>query len=134
MGGTASSTDQFTDYSLLEEEGIIIWNNLANNLGKIIYIQYTIKQPIAFLLSDEFLYKTISYNINAYKEIARYNIKDMSNGDTYNLNKLDKFKECDLIYVSCTEPTFEAIMTDDISNLINIVQKIMYLLRLDIII
>lgn len=114
MGGTASSTDQFTDYSLLEKEGIIIWNNLANNLGKVIYIQYTIKQPIAFLLSDEFLYKTISYNINAYKEIARYNIKDMSNGDTYNLNKLDKFKDCDLIYVSCTEPTFEAIMTDDI--------------------
>lgn len=114
MAGNANTVDQFTDYNILNDEGIIIWNNLTNNIGKIIYIQYTIKQPIAFLLSDELLYKTISYNINAYKEIAKYNIKNMHNGDTYNLNKLDKFKECDLVYVSCTEPTFEAIMTDDI--------------------
>ena len=37
----------------------------------------------------------------------------MQDGQIYDLNKLDKFKECDLVYVSCDEPTFEAIMIDD---------------------
>ena len=113
MAGNINSTDQFKDYSILKDEGIIIWNNLSSNIGKVLYILYTIKKPVAFLLSDEFLYKTISYNVNAYKELGRYNIKNMSNGQTYNLNKLDKFNECDLVYVSCNEPTFEAIMIDD---------------------
>ena len=113
MAGNASSTDQYTDYDILKDEGIIIWNNLANNIGKIIYIQYSIKQPIAFLLSDNFLYKAISYNINAFKEISKYRVNKMQDGQIYDLNKLDKFKECDLVYVSCDEPTFEAIMIDD---------------------
>lgn len=113
MSGSANTKNQFTDYSLLNQEGIIVWNNVSNHIGKIIYIQYTIKQPIYFLLSDEFLYRTISYNINAYKEIARYNIKNMQSGESYNLNTLDKINESDLIYVSCTEPTFEANMTED---------------------
>ena len=112
-GSLLNQDNLFTDYTILKDEGIIVWNNLQDHIGKVLYVTYTIKRANYIYLSDEFLYKTISYNINAYKEIAKYFLKNLKDGDTYDLNKLDKFKESDLVYISCSEPTFEGIMTED---------------------
>ena len=113
--------DEITEYDILKDEGIIIWKDpeLINKNTKV-YLVYSIKKPVAFVFSLEYLYKAIDFDVNAYAFIKEYKLSDgndnspYKNGSKLNLNKYKEYKESDLIYVSCDNPTFEARLNDNI--------------------
>ena len=104
--------DNYSEYSLLYDEGIIIWNNYEKDKDKgiVLHIQYAIKKQIALSYDEDTLYDIIPYTVDAYKELSTYVLTNMQNKEKYNLNNLIDFKTCDLVYVSCSEPSFEAQM------------------------
>ena len=106
--------EPYNDYKLLDEQGIIIWPNYENDKERNIsvHIRYTIKKPIALVYTEDALYEAVSYVVDAYKELSTYTIFNIENGDRYDLRNLEDFKDCDLVYVNCSEPSFESIMVD----------------------
>lgn len=101
---------EYNSYSILKDEGIIVWNkyNEDKNKNIFVHIKYSIKKQVALSYGTDILYDIIPYNINAYKELSTYTVNDMENGKTYNLNNFEDYKDSDLVYVSCSEPSFEA--------------------------
>ena len=112
-----------TSYNLLKDEGLIIWNDpdLIKKSEKI-YLVYSIKKPIAFVFDLDYLYKAIDYDVNAYEQTDTFNILNISNGTKINLlgdsNHTEISKSYinsspDLVFVSCAEPTFEALLENN---------------------
>ena len=110
------------EFEILKEQGIIIWKNpdLLKN-GVRVYIVYSIKKPVAFVFDLEYLYRAIDYDVEAYNQIGEYDFTAIKNGQQFDL--LDKswmpevvedYKASDLIYVSCTSPTFESKLKNNI--------------------
>ena len=106
--------DSYEDYKVLNEQGIIVWPAYDRDKEKkiTVHIRYTIKKPIALVYTQDALYEAVSYAVDAYKEISNYTIFNMKSGDKYDLRNLEDFKDCDLVYVNCDEPSFESIMID----------------------
>ena len=96
-------------YELLNEAGIIIWNNEIP-VGTKLFIVYTIKKPVGFLIDIEELYRAIDYDVMAYKRIDTINVSNIKDGDIYQFDNLD---DIDLVHVSCTAPTFEGVLVND---------------------
>jgi hypothetical protein len=111
------------EYELLKDEGIIVWKDsslLENNIK--IYLVYSIRKPKAFVFDLEYLYDTIEFDMDAYEEIGKYVLKDLKNNqyidlidDIYHPSLVEDYakEQPDLIYVSCSEPTFEAKFEND---------------------
>ena len=97
------------DFKLLKEEGIMLWTNKSLiDQAKKVYIRYTIKNPISILLNEDSLYKAIGYDVDAYDEINRYAISDITDGYRFDLRQLEGFDEVDLIYTKCSSSSFKS--------------------------
>lgn len=110
------------DFEVLNTQGIITWKDteLINKNAKI-YLVYSIKKPVAFIFDLEYLYKAVNYDVKAYAELGRHTISNKSNNESIDLTSTDvdsdlraDYRNCDLIYISCTDPTFEAKLDKNI--------------------
>lgn len=99
-------------YTLLKDEGIIVWNEVLPE-GLNIYIQYTINKPVALVFDLDLLYKLTGYTVETYRELNTYYLLNMDNGETYDLNNFSDFPDSDLAYIECEEPSFEGQMIND---------------------
>ena len=110
---SGTNTEIFTNYTLLKDEGIIVWtDNELIKSGQKIFLRYVIKKPIALVFSTDALYKEIGYMVDAYKEVNRIVLNNMQAGQRYDLRNIENFADVDLVHVLCTEPSFEAELTD----------------------
>ena len=96
-------------YNLLKEQGIIIWDNEIP-IGTKLFIVYTIKKPIGFIIDIEDLYKAIDYDVKAYKKLESMELSNIEDGDMY---KFDKTDDIDLVHIACSDPTFEGVLVND---------------------
>lgn len=104
-------------FEILKDAGIIVWKdfNLLNRNVKV-YLVYSIKKPTAFVFNLDYLYKAIDYDVEAYEKIGEYEEKNKKNNESIYLLSQSKtssdlrndYLNCDLITVSCSNPTFEA--------------------------
>lgn len=105
--------------NIINDAGILVWNQPISSDK--VYIVYSIKKPVGFQFDTEFLYEKAEYDILAYSELGhiyregfkdkeKLNIKNEVNS-LYESGTLDfDFDEVELIYTSCSEPTFESIL------------------------
>ena len=115
IGTTAPNDENESEdinYTLLDTEGIIVWNEQLKE-GTNIYLKYTINKPVALVFDLDLLYKLTGYTVETYKELNTYYLIGMNNGDTYDLNNFIDFKDSDLAYIQCSEPSFEGQMIDE---------------------
>ena len=100
---------EFNDYNLLKDEGIITWTNQTYiNAARKVYLRYTIKNPVAILLNEDELYKSIGYNIDAYEEINRVKLTGISDGYRFDLQQISGYDEADLVYTQCSSASFQS--------------------------
>lgn len=106
--------------NLIADAGILIWNQTI--ASEKIYVVYSIKKPVGFKFETDYLYEKADYDMLAYSELGsifREGFKDKERFNIKNeVNQLEesgildfKFDDIDLIYTSCSEPTFESIMS-----------------------
>ena len=100
------------EYTLLPEQGIIVWNDKIEIDTKI-YLVYAIKKPIGFLIDIDTLYKAINYNVEAYSRINTILLSNIKDDEDYPFSKIDRINEVDLIHIDCSNPTFEGIVLND---------------------
>ena len=98
-------------YSLLDREGIIVWNEKPVP-GSIVDIEYTIKKPVALVFDLDTLYELTGYTVDTYRKLNTYYLSGMNNGETYDLRNFNDYEESDLAYIQCEEPSFEGQMLD----------------------
>lgn len=105
------SNKLLSDYSLLGEEGIVMWND-NNYFGKTIQVRYTSKKPVSMRFTDwTKLYNYVSYKIEAYRQINHLRFTKMKNGDSVDL----EFPEIpDKIVTACTNGAFQAFVQNDV--------------------
>lgn len=105
------------EYSLLSEPGIIKWNNVGHT-GAVLKVVYTYKKPKAIAYKDiSYLYKTVGYNIDAFKKIetldSEYKITGLLEGDIVKIN-YDYFAERpEKIAAVCSNPCYTAQINND---------------------
>lgn len=105
----------YKDFTLLKDEGIIIWGNAdLIKSGQKIFLRYVTKKPVALVYTTDALYKEIGYMVDAYNEVGRVTITNMKEDSRYDLRNIDSFEDVDLVHVSCTEPSFEAQLSNNI--------------------
>ena len=99
--------EDITEYKVLKDQGIIIWEDetlIKNNVK--IYLVYSIRKPIAFVFDIDYLYKAIDFDVNAYSLFEEHELRDLKSGTILELTDYSSFDDTDLVYVSCTNPTF----------------------------
>ena len=96
-------------FELLEKQGIIIWGNDIE-VGTRLYIVYSIKKPVGFLLDLEQLYKAINYDIEAYNKLNTIILSNIESGYVYDFAEIDNIDEVDLIHIDCTDPCFKGVV------------------------
>lgn len=107
--------EQIKEYILLKDEGIMIWTDKSLiDEAKKVFLRYTIKNPKAILLSEDALYKAIGYNVDAYEEINRIVVEDIYDGYRYDLRQIDNYNKVDLVYTSCSSPSFQSDNINDV--------------------
>lgn len=97
------------NYRLLNNQGIIIWDNDIP-VGTKFTIVYAIKKPVGFLLSIEDLYKAIKYDIKAYNKLGTEYISGMSDEEYYSISEFNNVESAELIHIECSNPTFEGVL------------------------
>lgn len=103
------------DYQLIKDEGIMLWTNKEYiAAAKKVYLKYLIKKPIAILLSEEDLYKAIGYNVDAYEEINRINLENITDKTRFDLKAIEGYEDADLVYTVCSSASFQSEGTDNI--------------------
>ena len=105
-------TKDITDYVLLGEQGIIVWNNKVE-AGTKVYIVYSIKKPIGFIIDINDLYKAINYDVDAYNRIDTILLSNIKDDEDYPFSKIEKINDVDLIHIDCFNPTFEGVVLND---------------------
>lgn len=121
---TGSNEEQFKDYTLLKEEGIMLWTNKNYiDAARKVYVRYSIKNPIAIVLDEDSLYKAIGYNVDAYDEISKFKIAGAEDNYRFDLKQLDNYQDVDLVYTVCTSPSFQADGFNDILTFKKIAKK-----------
>ena len=105
---------EFDTYNILKDEGIIVWTDkkFVDKTPKI-YIRYTVREATALIYDTDELYKAIDYTVDAYDEISKHTIKDMHEDERYDLRNIENFAQADLVHVACVEPSFEAILSNN---------------------
>lgn len=104
------------NYSLLEEEGIIFWNN-PNLIGKSVEFAYTYNKPTYLTFSDiEYMYDTVGYQIDTLERIDTVNdyvVKGVTEGKIINID-YSYFKESpDKIIAQCSNPCYVGYVEDN---------------------
>lgn len=113
-------------YTVINDKGIIAWNDISitNQYNKL-YVVYTIKKAVAVKFNMDLLYKKINYNVNAYKKLFSFELKDIYDNTLvsirfpqvkYTLSDNKKLLEdiakyypsSEYIIVDCTNPNFKA--------------------------
>lgn len=107
------------EYSILKSEGIIIWKNESLlKTNEKLFIIYTIKRPIAVKFENNYLYKKISYPVEAYKMVYNFDIYNINDGQKISMlendfgdvelnNSIKKiYNENIIIYVKCDNKSF----------------------------
>lgn len=114
-GGTVDGSDYFSItsdmYTLLKEEGIIVWHESAPNVldYSSLFILYTIKIPQNFIVTDDLLYEKTKNTIEGYSFIKRLDdLNGLKNNDYLDLSKDPDFTSADKVIVHCTNPSFDA--------------------------
>ena len=100
---------EITDYTLLNEQGIIIWGD-SIEIGTKYYITYAIRKPVGFLLDLEDLYKAVNYDIQAYNKLDVVLLSNIKDDEDYKLSKIKNIEDVDLIHIECDNPTFEGVV------------------------
>lgn len=108
-----AQTDESLKYTILNREGILIWNEKTLTKGTVVYIQYSIKKPVALVFDLDTLYKLTGYTVETYRELSTYHLSSMKNGETYDLRNFSDYGNSDLAYIQCKEPSFEGQMIDE---------------------
>ena len=106
------NTDEFVElekdmYSLLEKEGIIVWNansSIYDNLN--ISILYCIRIPAAIRVDDDIIYSSISYNKEAYLNSGEVSLAGVNDGYELDISSVEGFSEEALTIAYCTNPDF----------------------------
>lgn len=118
--GTPNTEDHFKItpdmYTLLKEEGIIIWKDTAPAVLDYsnIYIQYTIAIPKSFTISDDMLYEKTNNTIEGYSFIKRIDeLTEIKDNTFLDLSKNIEFLSSDKVVVQCTNPSFDAYLEKD---------------------
>lgn len=106
VDNTELSSDE---YSLLQEEGIICWNN-DSHFGKKIQVEYVYKKPIYLTFNSiEYLYDIVGHDIDTFKEVDtvnKYVIENVADGNTTTVD-YGMFKEQpEKIVVKCSNPCY----------------------------
>jgi hypothetical protein len=106
-------------YTIDLEKGIITWVDLIN-VSDVLYVQYSIKKPIAVKYNIDYLYKKVQYTIQAYQILDTFEIQNINTGSQINLNNpslndvalsnsiSNSYSNSDVIYASCSEASFKA--------------------------
>ncbi len=116
--------EQINDYMLLKDEGIMLWTNKNYiDAARKVYVRYIIKNPIAILLDEDFLYKAIGYNVDAYDEIGKFKIAGVEDGYRFDLKQIDNYRDVDMVYTVCSSPSFQADGFNDILTFKKIAKK-----------
>jgi hypothetical protein len=114
-----------SSFEILMEEGILVWNNIPRTYegeAMPIYIVTTMKIPDYIKISLDELYKTVKYNLDAYKIVESIKVtekKGEENSNDITANKFDlstydvfssegKIRSDIRINVFCSKPGFEA--------------------------
>lgn len=107
-------TIEFDTYNILKDEGIIVWTDskFVSKAPKV-YIRYTVREATALIYDTDELYKAIDYTVDAYDEISKHTIKDMHEDERYDLRNIENFAQADLVHVACVEPSFEAVLSNN---------------------
>ena len=112
MSKSSPNTSYIKDdynYNLLAEQGILIWDNEIP-VGTKLYLVYSIKKPIGFLIDLNDLYKAIDYDVEAYNRLDTILLSNIGHDTDYNLSKLSNIDDIDLVHVDCSNPTFEGVV------------------------
>ena len=99
-------------YTLLNDEGIIVWNE-SLEVDSTITITYIIRKPVSLVFDLDMLYNLTGYTVESYKKINSYYLPDMKNGSVYDLRNLKDYNDSNLAYIQCEEPSFEGQMIND---------------------
>ena len=102
-------------YSVLEPEGIIVWNNDGYKAKKI-KAAYIVHVPESLTYTDlDILYKKVMYHSDAYEFVEEFNFADQIDGNTIQLAFTEKPEKT---VVSCSNPSFSAIIQKDILKVV----------------
>lgn len=110
---STSNTIPPTDYSLMQEEGIIVWNT-NKHTGKEVTVMYSYKIPKSLKYKSlSSLYSMVEYSVNAYKKINNIPIvlSDLSDDDV----RVVEFPEDtipDKVVIKCSNSNFKAYYSD----------------------
>lgn len=102
------------EYTILKDQGIIVWHDeelISKNIK--MYLVYSIKKPVAFIYDLEYLYNALDFDTDAYELVGEYTVTEKRNNSKVDLNSYNEYEEADLVYVSCSEPTFQAQLEKD---------------------
>ena len=97
------------EHVLLGDQGIIIWGNDVAP-GTKLYIVYSIKKPIGFLIDLEDLYKAVNYDVEAYNQVDIIDLFNIEKDYHYDVSSIPRIDEIDLVHIECSNPTFEGVM------------------------
>ena len=100
------------NYKLLGEQGILIWG-ADIEIGTKIYLVYSIKKPVGFLIDIDDLYKAIDYDVEAYNKLDTIIVSNISDGFEYEFSKIKNIDDVDLIHIDCMNPTFEGTVINE---------------------
>lgn len=103
-----------SDYSILNNEGILIWNNKAlSNSGQKVYVRYAINKPMLIKFDLDYIYKEIGHDVDAYRQIDSVKLSTLRNGQKIDLSQIASYDKSDLIFARCSTPGFEASIIED---------------------
>lgn len=101
-------------YSVLKNEGILVWLNNSIAAGTPIYVVYTILIPDAILIDVSTLYKLIEYRIEAYREIGYLDLYNIADGDEVSLAGNSYHQIGTKTVIFCDRAGFEGQIAGDI--------------------
>lgn len=99
-----------SDYTLLKDEGIVIWNN-EELIGMSVFIEYSYHKPRYLRYTNlDYLYNAISYSTDAYELVKTFRYVNLQDKSTIQIEyKEDEF---DKIITKTSSANFESIVSD----------------------
>lgn len=103
-----------SSYSVMKDEGILIWLNNQVAVGNPVYIVYTIRIPDSILIDVKALYRLVEYRVEAYREIGYLDVYNLADGDQVSLVNNSYHKIGSKTVIFCDRAGFEGIIEDNI--------------------
>ena len=103
----------YNDYTLLADEGIIVWNNVNDLIGHYFSVAYTYKVPTGLAYTNlSYMYDKIGHNIEAFipVELTTKLQEEYKNGDVFTV---EWEQQPDYVPMPiCSNPNFTAIYSN----------------------